>query len=314
MLQSAEKKRIAGYGEHVCKYHGREIHMRVENGNNAAGASGAGVMMAAGMLGQIEDAQSKSIRKQIEEKQQQLSELSSKEDMTPEEKMKKRQELTKEISDLNMQLRQHQMEKRMQEKAEKQKQRQNAQNAGAQRAGSASKGKGKTQAAGLSTEGMSAMLSADASMKQAKVQGSVSNKMENRAGVLESEIKMDSASGGSTERKEAELAGVKEKAVSAAVAQAGSLREANESAREAAEAERSNTAERTEKTERRQTEHSGQSGNANTEEADSAKKNPAQKAEAGQDENKNAQGMAAGMDIGREKSQSELYPPVDVRI
>lgn len=276
--------------------------MRVENGNNA---SGAGVMMSAALLGQSEDAQSKSIRKQIEEKQQELSELSSKEDMSPEEKMKKRQELTKEISDLNMQLRQHQMEKRMQEKAEKQKQSQNAQNAGAQGAGSASKGKGKTQAAGFSTEGMSAMLSADASMKQAKVQGSVSNKMENRAAVLESEIKLDSARGGSTERKEAELAGVEAKAVSAAVAQAGSLREANESAREAAEAERTNTAERTEKTE-----HSGQSKDvekANTEETDSAKKNPAQKTEAGQDENKNAQGMA-------EKSQSELYPPVDVRI
>lgn len=271
--------------------------MRVENGNNA---SGAGVMMSAALLGQSEDAQSKSIRKQIEEKQQELSELSSKEDMSSEEKMKKRQELTKEISDLNMQLRQHQMEKRMQEKAEKQKQSQNAQNAG-----SASKGKGKTQAAGFSTEGMSAMLSADTSMKQAKVQGSVSNKMENRAAVLESEIKLDSARGGSTERKEAELAGVEAKAVSAAVAQAGSLREANESAREASEAERSNIAERTEKTE-----HSGQSKNAekvNTEETDSAKKNPAQKAEAEQDENKNAQGMA-------EKSQSELYPPVDVRI
>lgn len=276
--------------------------MRVENGNNTAGA---GVMMSAALLGQNEDAQSKSIRKQIEEKQQELSELSSKEDMSPEEKMKKRQELTKEISDLNMQLRQHQMEKRMQEKAEKQKQSQNAQNAGTQGAGSASKGKGKTQAAGFSTEGMSAMLSADTSMKQAKVQGSVSNKMENRAAVLESEIKLDSARGGSTERKEAELAGVEAKAVSAAVAQAGSLREANESAREASEAERSNIAERTEKTE-----HSGQSKNAekvNTEETDSAKKNPAQKAEAEQDENKNAQGMA-------EKSQSELYPPVDVRI
>lgn len=274
--------------------------MRVENGNNAAGA---GVMMSAALLGQNEDAQSKSIRKQIEEKQQELSELSSKEDMSPEEKMKKRQELTKEISDLNMQLRQHQMEKRMQEKAEKQKQSQNAQNAGTQGAGSASKGKGKTQAAGFSTEGMSAMLSADTSMKQAKVQGSVSNKMENRAAVLESEIKLDSARGGSTERKEAELAGVEAKAVSAAVAQAGSLREANESAREASEAERSNTTERTEKTE-----HSGQSKNAekaNTEETDSAKKSPAQKAEAEQDEN--AQGMA-------EKSQSELYPPVDVRI
>ena len=291
--------------------------MRVENAGSAGNIAAAGAGMALGLLGQNEDAQSKSIKKQLEEKQQELSELSSKEDMSPEEKMKKRQELTKEISDLNMQLRQHQMEKRMQEKAEKQKKSRNAQNTETQRARSASKGKKKTRAAGLSTEGMSAMLSADTSMKQAQVQGGVSNSMENRAGVIETEIKLDSARGGATEGKEAALADVRARAEDAAVAQAGSLREVNESAREAAEAERSNTAERTEKTERGQTEHSGQTKNAektNTEDADSAKKNPAQKAEAGQDENKNAQGMAAGMDIGREKSQSELYHPVDVRI
>ena len=260
--------------------------------------------MALGMPGQNEDAQSKSIRKQIEAKQQELSELSAKEDMSPEEKMKKRQELTKEISDLNMQLRQHQMEKHMQKKAEKQKQSQNAQNAQAQKSGGTSKGKGRTQAAGISSEGMSALLSADASMKQAQVQGSVSNRMENRAGVLETEIKLDSSRGTSTERKEAELASVEGKAYGAAAAQAGSLREVNESVREAAEAER---------TENRDPEKAAQKNKADADKSESAGKHASQNAASRQEMNDNVQ-RVSGDDLETEQSQSERYPSVDVRI
>ena len=94
--------------------------MKVENGNGMGNTGGVSGVMPAGLLGQGDDAQSKSIRKQIERKQQELSELSGKEDVSPEEKMKKRQELIKEISDLNMQLRQHLMDKQRQEKAERQ--------------------------------------------------------------------------------------------------------------------------------------------------------------------------------------------------
>lgn len=284
--------------------------MRVGNAGSAENISAAGAGMALGLLGQSEDAQSKNIQKQIEEKQKELSELSSKEDMSPEEKMKKRQELTKEISDLNMQLRQHQMEKRMQEKAERQKKSRNAQNTGTQRVRSASKGKKKTRASGLSTEGMSAMLSADTSMKQAQVQGSVSNSMENRAGVIETEIKLDSARGGSTEGKEAALADVRARAENAANAQASTLREANEDARRAAEAERSETPERTE------AEHSKKAGTANktnTKKAGVAGKQDAENAAAQIEEDEKAQGIGGG-DRAEEKSQSERYPSVDVRI
>jgi len=49
------------------------------------------------------------------------------------------------------------------------------------------------------------MISADSSMKRAKVQGSMATQMEGRAGVLESEIKQD-AGKGNTEKKEEELA------------------------------------------------------------------------------------------------------------
>lgn len=335
--------------------------MRVENGSGAGSAVDAGTMAAIGMQigqsGQNEDAFSKNIRKQIEQKQQELSELSAKEELSPEEKMKRRQELTKEISDLNMQLRQHRMEKRMQEKAERQKKSQdaqNARNAGAQSAGRTAKGAKKTQAAGFSAEGMSALLSADAAMNQAQVQGSVSNKMENRANVLKQEIKLDSARGGVTERKEAELAGVEAKAVSAAAAQAGSLRNVNESVHDAAEAERGNTTEaergdtaeaersdtaeaershaaetgRGDKTETKRS-HVAETEHSNAIEAErgnTAETAPSHAAETGHSDTMEAEQSGktrnaerAGTDAGgtagtAEKSQSGTYQPVDVRI
>lgn len=73
-----------------------------------------GVNIQAGQMGlnQTTDPYSKSIQNQIANAQKQLQDLSSNEGMTLEEKMKKRQEIQQQISDLNMQLRQHQMEQR----------------------------------------------------------------------------------------------------------------------------------------------------------------------------------------------------------
>lgn len=274
--------------------------MKVENGNSVGSTGGVGGVMLAGVFGQGDDAQSKSIRKQIERKQQELSELSGKEDISPEEKMKKRQELVKEISDLNMQLRQHQMEKQMQEKAERQKERQRAAEA-SKSTGSASGKRGQNAAAGLSAEGMSAMLSADASMEQAKVQGSVSNRMENRAAIIKSEMTLEKSEKVLLS-KEAALADVEKKAENAANAQAGSLREAVESAEKAAQAQRSNQSgnvekehgpktESDKKAEGKDKEQDGKSGSADAEQAE-----------------------AADGTMQKEKSLSEQYPSVDVRI
>ena len=79
------------------------------------------------------------------------------------------------------------------------------------------------------------MISADSSMKQAKVQGSMATQMEGRAGVLESEIKQD-AGKGNTEKKE-ELADLKAKVQSATSAQMSSLSDANKSMEEAVKAD-----------------------------------------------------------------------------
>lgn len=70
-------------------------------------------------INQATDSYSRNIQNQIANAQKQLQELSSNKDMTQEEKMTKREELQQQISDLNMQLRQHQTEQRR-EKQQKQ--------------------------------------------------------------------------------------------------------------------------------------------------------------------------------------------------
>ena len=63
-------------------------------------------------MNQTTDSYSRNIQNQIANAQKQLQELSSNKDMTLEEKMNKRQEIQQQINDLNVQLRQHQMEQR----------------------------------------------------------------------------------------------------------------------------------------------------------------------------------------------------------
>lgn len=201
----------------------------------------SGVSAPAGSMGmnQSSDPVSKDLLRQIDEAKKKLQELSSNGDLSMEEKMKKRQELQKQISDLNSQLRQHQMELRREatEKSQKQKE----QNSGAEDladSGQKAKDTGKgQQAAGLSAGSMQAMISADGTMKQAKVQGSVAKRMEGKAGVLETEIKLDAGRGGSTEAKEKELAKVKDKAADAVASQMDTLSEANEKLERAGEEE-----------------------------------------------------------------------------
>lgn len=158
------------------------------------------------------DSFSKSINNQIANAQKQLQELSENKDMSMEEKMKRRQEIQQQITDLNNQLRQHQIEQRkeQQEKAAK----------SVEKKEPAKKG---DKGAGLSQASMTAIISADAAMSQAQVQGSVATRMEGRAGVLEAEIKLDSANGGDVEAKQEELAKVQKKAVAAGASQTDTL-------------------------------------------------------------------------------------------
>ena len=146
-------------------------------GNTNAGAG------AVNMENSNMDSYSKSLQKQIADAQKQLQELGQNNEMDPDTKMKKRQELQKQISDLNMQLRQHQMEERRKAQQEKQQKDQPR--------------KSDKNATGLSKNSMEAMISADNSLNQAKVQGDTANQMRNGADIKRSEIKRD---GGSSKR------------------------------------------------------------------------------------------------------------------
>ncbi len=175
---------------------------------------------------QANDSVSKNIQTQIINAQKKLQDLSSNEELSMEEKMKRRQEILKEISDLHNQLRQHQLEQRKEKQEMK---------------GSADvltpfaedkteeKEKPEEQKSGLSAQSMMSMISADAAQMQARVQGSVSLKLEGRINVLESEIKLDSMRG-NVEAKEEELHKLEDKANKAFTSQMETIAEANKQA------------------------------------------------------------------------------------
>ena len=193
------------------------------NGLNGVNTQAGGMNMM-----QTTDSVSKNIQNQIANAQKQLQEISSNKEMSLEEKMKKRQEIQQQITDLNNQLRQHQIEQRKEQQAKKSSM---DDMLGGSKKTAPKDGK---QSIGLSQASMTAIISADSAMAQAQVQDSVATKMEGRAGVLESEIKLDSARGGTVEKKQEELAEVEQKAVEAQSAQMDTLADANKKLEEAA--------------------------------------------------------------------------------
>ena len=207
---------------------------------NISGVSGAGMQtgmtgMGAGAADQM-DPVSKDLRRQIEDLQKQMQELSANQEMPMETKMKKRQELQKQISELEVQLRQHQMEVKREENQKKKSKESSFDDLLGTKPQERQGGK---QSVGMSAGSMEALISADVSMKQADVHGSIATKMEDRAGVIETEIMLDSGRGGSSNIgfKEEELAKTKAIADQATASQMESLAQANETVQEAAEEE-----------------------------------------------------------------------------
>ena len=143
--------------------------------------------MQAGMFSRVDagDTVSKSLQSQIAGAQKQLRELSADDRMPLEEKMKKRQELQKQIADWNNQLRQHQIEER---KKKQQEQEQKKTNTDTRQKRTTMQGAG----SGLSGETMQAMIGADVSVKQAGIQSRTAGKLEGKARVLETEAKYSS--------------------------------------------------------------------------------------------------------------------------
>lgn len=206
------------------------------------GITGAnsGVQRGAGLNPQS-DSVSRNLQDQIAQAQKELRDLSSNENMTAEDKMKKKQEIQREIANLNQQLRQHQMEQRREQQSAKKATEGNENTQGA-KSGGTKPGKANPtgKAEGLSQARMQSMISADSSMKQARVQGSMATRMEGRAGVLKAEIKQD---GGNTQAKEAELAEIGQRAMDAKMSQMNTLASANQEMKRVTETEQGSRAE-----------------------------------------------------------------------
>ncbi|MCM1326723.1 MAG: FlxA-like family protein [Lachnoclostridium sp.] len=279
------------------------------------GINGANTQMVQMGMNQAADSYSRNIQNQISNAQKQLQEISSNEEMTLEEKMKKRQEIQQQISDLNMQLRQHQMEQRSANKAGAKKQQARGSSVDDMPGGTRS-GKAGNEGSGLSQTSMTAIISADSSMKQAKVQGSVATKMEGRAGVLESEIKLDSARGNDTSKKQEELADIQQKAQAAVSSQLSTLADAAKTMEKAAQADS-----RTEKADDKDTKTAG----AN--ERDAFQENDADENVSGADTQKEAVSGSEGTNTQADISVSEsaaaagtttpqptAYVSVDIRL
>lgn len=186
--------------------------------------------------GQAEDSYSRSIQNQIANAQKELQELSSNENLSLEEKMKKRQKINQEITNLNNQLRQYQMELRR----ETQKKSKNSMEEMLGGNHQTQKKSAKTDT-GISSAGMQAIVSADMSMNQVQIQGSVKTSLEGRIGVLEAEMKQDAGRGASTEQKEAELLDLQEKTAQVTSSQMRTLSQMNEELHEAEEKDNENT-------------------------------------------------------------------------
>lgn len=189
------------------------------------GINSASKEIAGNILGQNgqNDAVSKNIKNEIARAQKKLQDLSANNELSIEDKMKKRQEILQEITNLEQQLRQHEIEQRRKQQSE------SASTNDMQTTTSTASSKGN----GLSQASTQAIISADASMKQAKAQGRVVNNTNGKVKVLSSEIKMDKGRGTSSKKKEAELQSLEEKAQAASKAQMASLSDVNKAIKEA---------------------------------------------------------------------------------
>lgn len=187
-----------------------------------------------------EDSLTRSLKKQIARLQENLQKLSENSDLSMEEKMKRRQELMKQIADLNNQLRMHELElQRQKQNSNAKSQEEQASAKKAENEPGAALGNGKKQGTGLSQASMQAMISAENTFDQAKVHGSVVRQIEARKKVLASEISQDSK--GNTEAKQKELSELEQTEAAANEKRAELLGKAGRAQKEARDKEEGRT-------------------------------------------------------------------------
>lgn len=162
---------------------------------------------------QAMDSEGKNLQNQIVGEQKRLKELNVNNDLNAEEKTKKRKEIQKQITELNNELKQHQIQQRR-EQQEKEKDRE----------GMSLEEKGESQEEekslerGVSKTGMKVIVSADSAISQAKAQENVAMTIDSKVRVLQGEIKQDTGRGKDTKMKQKELENLQDKAIRAKAA------------------------------------------------------------------------------------------------
>ena len=167
---------------------------------------------------------SKSIQTQIANKEQRLNRLSSNSELSAEEKAKERQELQKQIAELNRKLKLLRMEqkeeaekarKEQEQKAVLQKELQPAttkENTQAQESSkTAEADEEKSEPIELPSSNVQKILVANAALQKNRIQNQVRNQKENTESVLEAEIKMDEIHNNDTAPKQEMLNSLKNK-------------------------------------------------------------------------------------------------------
>ncbi len=183
-------------------------------------------------LGNGKDSVSKGIQGQIENAQKQLQELSSNKEMSTEEKIKKQQEIREQINDLNKQLRQHQIDQRKEMQEMKQPSKDGVSNkkqSNISKVGS--------QGTGFSKASMTAMISADSALSQAKNCDHIATQMEGQKNVLAMEIKLDAQRGKDVTKKQGDMQDLEERIMKTEASQIAALNMANQEMEEATKTE-----------------------------------------------------------------------------
>lgn len=174
-------------------------------------------------VSQVNDVESKGIQNQITDAQQQLSKLSSNQELTEDEKKQMRQDVQKQIEDLNRELRQHQMELRRKQLEEQNQRKETAEKTASDKdvmtktrsSQNEEKELGVEQAENKQTElshkNMANVMFADMAENQAGAQKRVVVNLEADARTMKSEIRQDEMRGQGTERKEQELKQMEQK-------------------------------------------------------------------------------------------------------
>lgn len=142
-----------------------------------------------------EDSVIKNAQKQIEALRKELQTLSENEDMEPKIKAEKKQELQKQINELNTQIRQREIELRKEKQTANQPSETNPRQAKNE----------ESNGAGFTKSVTGGLISVSNALNSAKDLNGLNKRLTGRAGELNAEIKADLARGADTLAKEKEL-------------------------------------------------------------------------------------------------------------